>query len=393
MSKRIRTEENASSLLSVKRQKQEGTGLVDLPRDMLVNEIGVRLDPVGRVYLARVCRQFWDWFWPQLSLSLDDVTARGHLRWATQALRRNLEIQRRDERVSRADACAHVFGHFCANPHHLSIVSVTDVLSTVKMDAPQRLSVNLCITKTLIRRRRDDLLRQWVSPELARELELDPRGRRVPLFLGWLLVRDDYLSIFERHDLLPVVTESVFQIGYVSHLFRCLSVNDSVLLAHVVDLAGKNAAFQATVRRFFEKFAIPYYRAHSVWTFLLDWHLSRAVGIRPHSPRGIEHYSKEIGTLVHDDNLDWLPFLEEEMQFDLRPICLAFATYKSSRFVELWKAFDVKGLIDARFLTSRQVAKMLSKRSDEEVRFLRNWAQARGGLQGLVNMIDAFMQY
>ena len=345
---------------------------------MVVVEIGGRLDPASRALLAATCGQFRDWMSPLPKLTARDIIAQGHLRWAERTLSRLYWA---------TDACYGVV-QYAANPHHSSLSSVFNIFTippfSHRFGGSFKNGATGKILTALIRAERDDLLREWSTSGI--EIPGLSNGSTRQFFL-----RDDYLTVFARHDILPQVTKSIYDLDGILWLFGNSPANyDVTLLGRIVVLARNDEKFRRVVSSLLEQTPL----FGTLWFDVLSWHLRAVVGL-PRICGGSRSGNEKLQYLFKHRNvlLKWINWLEPGI-FDPLTICRGFTKYKDhgSRFMKDWRVFDAKGLIEGNRFTVRHCSKILSKRSDEEIRFLRDWATARG-LQGWISLIDAFFQF
>jgi hypothetical protein len=372
-------------------KEEEEVGLTGLLREMVVDEIGNHLDLVSRTLLAATCHQFRTWFSPLPVLSWREVVSKGPLRWAKNILARSAcEWLHGDYRI------IDIIGKYATNPHHSSLASVFDVnVLLEKLNTMQQMQTRGEILRAFILARRDNFVREWPSFSDREKTPLFTTIIDRVWFVRCFLQREDYLTVFERHDLLPEVTRSIYDQPVMASFFS-YDLDDVTLLAHIVDLARKNTQFSQVIRHVLEQ--APRKAPTRLWSWVLYWHLCIVVDLprRFDSSRPGACFDIEQKIRVNDsEGLNtWLPWLESGM-IDPKSICRGFERYSGEEggFIELWQRFDEKGLMDGRHFTARFVAGVLHKRSYEGIRFLRNWANAHGGLQGMVDLMDTFIQH
>lgn len=395
MSKRLR-DSHGSHGVATKRARTTGNEicfLLDLPSDMFLVEISARLDRGSRCLLAATCR-------PLRALLLPVIPKKGLKYKAVLAECHPRFIKPRREQVNSLGASAAKY--YATNPHHESLESILRLLpSLARMIEPtygprtKRLAAQVLLG--LAEAARDDFIRTWrksgqtvsVACPVISFHRFDKRTHgsvwTVDMFLA-LLARDDYLDVFEKHDLFPSVTGLLFNYDDFEDIFNHVAFK-SRMVSRLLTLVQTSTKFSQTCRRYFKVHSLAqtsYYGTVFAWQAHQLLALPRVASAEKcvreelteniHDlvkyngwPRGIKTLRKKLSCLTDD-------------MVDSRELADAFlaTTCTIPRFTAKWTVFDEMGRIDAAYFSSGlQLCRLLANRSHADILFLLAWAQQR----------------
>jgi len=373
------------------------TAITDLCRDVIVREIGPRLDPASCAQLAATSHQFRSWFSHLPKLDDKIVLTQGDLVFAKKALTRSFNCLS-SPFISTFESSIILYA---TNRFHESIESVFEVYTIVHRITNLRSDyIESCargkILAALITAKRDSLIYEW-SHNFRHRFPVfgydAAETTHIPIpFVFHILERDDYLTVFAEKDFLPQVTGAVLEYQTLRRLF-CQNQLTATTAPRLISLARAYKPFSEALREFLRDYQSGLTPGNE-WGYISLWHLCSDLGI----PRSFRHSHEMLIHLtlpIYKGDMDeikaLLTWLHTDM-VDLQSIIKGLVTgaFKTD-FILIWGLFERRGWIRENLMSAKQLGEMLTRRTIPESRVIRQWAEAQGATSK-VRLIDAYMQ-
>lgn len=359
--------------------------ITDLIRDMIVDEIALRLDPASLRYFASTCKKLYGYFEDFERPTAKDILSEGHLTFAEVVL--NSRSCSLPNSVPPSNWSARVWW-YVRNPFHDSIQSVFKY---------NRLRPDMCsedldfqVLHSLVEAKRDDLVRDFIN---SNQLGKYDSNMMDTLFFA-ILGRNDYIDVFQRFAVLPQVTVFITDAYEVQRLLQYV---DKENVSRLLNLVATNEAFATSFRE-----VATSNNYGSFWPRVFYVKACKIVGVTPLPlPKSYSNNNTLYSTIIArnlKDVIECLPWLEEGIA-DKRKVIKSFSCVWrvdpqnafDTVFVEMWRAFDEAGWIDETLIKRKDLMNLLIRRSLADLHFLRKWAEVRH--PKMARFIGAFLEF